>query len=85
MEQLRKLKLEEQDKKLGRIKAEIDELHKAGKHEEAEKLTKRFQPAVPKSLKEDRKENPDAERRDHVLAAIQHLYAADLNGQAQAL
>jgi hypothetical protein len=93
MDQLRKLKQEAQggdeeqarDKKLGRVKAEIEELHNAGKHEEAERLTRRLQEAMPKSFKEDRKENPDAERRDHVMAAIKHLHAAGLHEPVQHL
>jgi hypothetical protein len=93
MDELRKLKQEAhggdeeqaRDKKLGRVKAEIEELHNAGKHEEAERLTKRLEEAMPKSFKEDRKENPDAERRDHVMAAIKHLHGAGLHEQAQHL
>jgi hypothetical protein len=93
MDQLRKLKHEAQggdeeqarDKKLGRVKAEIEELHNAGKHEEAERLTKRLQEGLAKTGKEDRKENPDAERRDHLMAAIKHLHGAGLHEQAQHL
>jgi hypothetical protein len=91
IEQLRKLKQDAhggdeekaRDKKLAHVKEQIDELHKAGKHEEAEQLTKRLQEPTAKGDKEGRKENPDAERRDHVMAAIKHLHAAGLHEPAE--
>src|SRR5262245_19900529 len=63
MEQLRKLKEDARDgdeekardRKLAHVKEQIDELHQAGKHEEAEQLTKRLKEATAKVGKDDRK------------------------------
>jgi len=68
MEQLHRLHLEMDGREVQR---RIEELQKAGKHEEAEQLAHRVQEA-----------RGDAERRQHAAEAIKHLHAAGLHEQA---
>lgn len=66
-----------------RAKKEIEELHRAGKHEEAEQLKRRIAEfhehgkALPKG--------PGADRLRHLMEAIHHLREADLPEPAERL
>lgn len=91
-EQIRKLhgtKLKHGEGKkedLPRMKAEIAELHRAGKHEEAEKLQERMKQALHRAHAEGpQKEMPPEARLEHLMQAIQHLRMAGLNEPAEQL
>lgn len=71
--------------RMEKVRHEIEELHRAGKHEEAERLEHRVKEAM-----EHRKEAPSKgaegpEKLRHVAEAIGHLRAAGLNEQAEGL
>ena len=90
MEQLGKVRAEihEREQKSGGDKLEtyrrkVEELHKAGKHEEAEQLEQRLRGIKEKQGYPDRKDSSnDSERRQHVMEAIKHLHAAGLHEPA---
>ena len=70
--------------KLEMAKRKIDELHKAGKHEEAEKIEQRVRGAMEKQGDGGKKDGDgDAGRKQHALEAIKHLHAAGLHEPAQ--
>ena len=69
--------------KLEMVKRKIDELHQAGKHEEAAPLEHRLREDMEKQGPAARKEGGgDAERKQHALEAIKHLHAAGLHEPA---
>jgi hypothetical protein len=70
--------------KLEMAKRRIDELHKAGKHEEAAQLERRLREAGEQRGDAERKESGgDAERREHAKEAIRHLHAAGMHEPAE--
>ncbi len=70
--------------KLEMAKRKIDELHKAGKHDEAEQLEQKMREAMEKQGDRQRKEGGgDAERKQHVMEAVKHLHAAGLHEPAE--
>lgn len=65
-------------------KRKIDELRKAGKQDEAERLEHRLRDAGKKHGGPARKEDPlDEQQRQHVSEAIKHLHAAGLHEPAE--
>lgn len=83
MQQVRKLSAElgerEKQRKSGdereKIQRKIEELHQAGKHEEAEQLGRQFQEMM--------RNQGERERHEHAMQAIQHLRAAGLHEPAE--
>lgn len=81
----------EKKDKLAHMRAEIEELHRAGKHEQAEELRKKFMGDLMAQHHGPKKEMPHKEpgsgdeRLDHVMEAIKHLRAAKLNEPAEGL
>lgn len=86
----RKLDGEKKDK-LAHMRAEIEELHRAGKHEQAEELRKKFmgdlmaQHHGPKKEMPHKEPGSGEERLEHLMEAIKHLRAANLNEPAESL
>lgn len=77
--------------RLEKVRHEIEELHRAGKHEEAEQLKRRVAEAMehkrapePKRASAP-KEGDGPARLRHVAEAIHHLREAGLNEQAEGL
>lgn len=66
--------------KTAAFRREVEELHKAGKHEDAERLAKKVSGGAPGG---SHAEGP--ERLHHLLQAIEHLRAAGLNEPAASL
>lgn len=62
------------------VKRKIEELHQAGKHEEAEQLERRLRGTGEPARNEG---GGDAERRQHALEAIKHLHAAGMHEPAE--
>jgi hypothetical protein len=75
------------EEKLARIRHEIGELHKAGKHEEAERLARRIEAAESgqKPGPAAGHETPRPERLRHLRQAIEHLHAAGMHDMAENL
>lgn len=72
--------------KLEVAKRRIEDLHKEGKHEEAEKIEGRLHAGAGKMHEQARTEaGPDSERKQHVMEAIKHLHAAGLHEAAERL
>ncbi len=76
----------EKPEQLSHMKAQIDELHRAGKHEEAEQLKRKFQGEF-MARHHDGKHpaSPQAERLEHLMEAVKHLRAAKINEPAEQL
>jgi hypothetical protein len=70
----------EGETKLERVKRQIEELHRAGKHEEAAELERRMAEAQNRPMKDPRPEGAD--RIDHILQAAKHLHMAGLEEEA---
>lgn len=75
------------DDKMARARHEIEELHRAGKHEEAEQLKHRIAEGMEhkKQAPQPTKEGEGPARLRHVMEAIKHLRDAGLNEQAEGL
>ncbi len=72
--------------KLKHMRAEIEELHRAGKHREAEELKNKFAHEMMEGRREGpEKEQAPAERLEHLAEAIKHLRAAGINEPAESL
>lgn len=75
----------EMRKKLSGARAEIEELHKAGKHQEADALRDKLAGELMKERKHPQKpgaEGPSEERLEHLGEAIKHLRAAGMHDVA---
>jgi hypothetical protein len=75
------------DAKLERMKQEIGELHRAGKHEEAGRLEHQFAEAQQRRASGGRPEPQveGPERVRHIMEAVAHLHAAGLKEPAENL
>lgn len=62
------------------MRRKIEELHKAGKREEAEQLERRLQAGAEPERKAA---GGDAERKQHAIEAIKHLHAAGMHEPAE--
>jgi uncharacterized protein Yka (UPF0111/DUF47 family) len=73
--------------KLQHLKQEAGELHRAGKHEEAERLERQLAEIQQRQAGGDKKASPaeGAERIGHIMEAVKHLRAAGLKEPAQNL
>jgi TolA-binding protein len=83
----------EKAEKLHHMKAEIEELHRAGKQEEANKLRDKFESELRSEHKDFKGEHKEPrhdvgggdERLGHLMEAIKHLRAAKINEPAEGL
>ncbi len=76
----------ERPERMARVKEEIEELHRAGKHEEAEQLKRKYQGEFMAKHRPDGKgPAPEDERLGHLQEAIKHLRAAQINEPADQL
>ena len=69
--------------KLAHLKSEIEKLQRAGKHQEAEELRKKFEGELRAAHKKGHPgEMPAEARLEHLMQAIQHLHAAGMKEPA---
>lgn len=71
--------------RLEKVRHEIEELHRAGKHEEAEKLQHRVAEAMAHKKGLPSKEGEGPARLRHLMEAIHHLREAGINEPADSL
>ena len=71
--------------RLEKVRHEIEELHRVGKHEEAEQLKRRVGEAMEHRKEPPLKEGEGPERLRHVMEAIRHLREAGLKEPAEGL